>query len=237
MKKLLLLISILLLTGCTCEYNLNIDNLTYQEQIIIRGDSKEEANDLNQEWEIPVNKEEYNIGGDEDTTISSNIDTYKYEFKNNTLKLNYDFTMNSIINSSAISNCYNKVTVVNHDNKTIISTSPKINCFSKYPNLTKLTVNIKTNKNVINHDADSVNGNIYTWNFTKSTSSDKAINLTLEPLQNEQSSTSSSSSVMPNNSPEKDYTLYIFSAILLVVMLSAYFIFNKIKNKNDMDDD
>lgn len=237
MKKLLLLISILLLTGCTCEYNLNIDNLTYQEEIIIKGENEEEINNLNQEWEIPIDKEEYNIGGDEDTILSSNIDTYKYQFINNTLKFNYDFTKNSIINSSAISSCYNKITVVNYDNKTIISTSPKINCFSKYPNLTKLTVNIKTDKLVINHDADSVNGNVYTWNFTKSTSSDKAINLTFEPLPNEQKPTSSSSSIVPNNSSKNDYTLYIFSAILLVVMLSGYFIFNKIKNKNDMDND
>ena len=42
-KRILILITILLLTtGCTCEYNLTIEENTYKEEIIITGETKEE---------------------------------------------------------------------------------------------------------------------------------------------------------------------------------------------------
>lgn len=233
-KKLILLTNILLLTGCTCEYNLAIEKNTYKEEIIINGTTKEEISNLNQEWTIPVNKEEYNIGGDESTVIDTNIDTYNYQLNNNSLKLNYDFTKNSIINSSAISVCYNKITVLDYNNSIIISTSPKTNCFNEYPDLTNLTVNITVDKKVTANNADSIKGNVYTWNFTKENASNKAINLTLESPKTDSSPSSSSNK---NNEQKKDYTLYIFSAILLIVLLLGYFIYNIIKSKSDMDDE
>ena len=59
-KRIILLIIILLLTtGCTCEYNLNITGNKYSEEVIITANTSEEINNINKEWKIPVDKEEY----------------------------------------------------------------------------------------------------------------------------------------------------------------------------------
>ena len=90
---------------------------------------------------------------------------------------------------------------------------------------------------VISHNADSVKGKIYTWNITKDNYEEKAINLVLDDSNNTKPSSSSSqtSDIKPKEK-KKDYTLYIFSAILLVIMLGVYMVFNKIKNNQDKMD-
>ena len=165
-KRILVLIIILLLTtGCTCQYNLTIENNVYKEEVIIYGENSEEISNFNLKWQVPVDKDEYNRGGDPSTEIEVDGDIYNYNLSENSLKFNYDFTKSSIINSSAVSNCYNKLTITNYNETIIISTSQKATCYDKYPTLSNLRVNIKVDKPVISNNADSVSGNTYIWNI------------------------------------------------------------------------
>lgn len=240
-KIIVLIIMLLLTTGCTCEYNLNIDGNTYKEEINILGTDSEEINNFNNDWKVPVDKDEYNnISGEPGTEIKINGDTYTYKISGNNLIFSYDFTRNRLNNSTAISNCYDKATIQSYENSIVISTSNKVSCFDKYPTLTMVKVNITTDKNVTSNNADSVNGNTYTWNLTKNNSSDKSINMIIDNKEdNSQNQTTPDDNYanQPQNN-NKDYTLYIFCGILLIILLSGYFISKKIINKNndEMDD-
>lgn len=240
MKKriILLIILLLLTTGCTCEYNLNITGNKYSEEVIITANTSEEINNINNEWKIPVDKEEYDyLGGDPSTTATASGDTYKYNISANKLTLNYDFTRTSLNNSTAISNCYSQATIQSYKDSTIISTSDKVLCFSNYPSLTNLKINITTTKPVKNHNADKVSGNTYTWIITKNNANNKPVNMVINNGESSSSTNpSSSSSSSQTNTNKNDYTLYIFCGILLIVLLFGYFIFKKIKNNaDDMD--
>ena len=72
----------------------------------------------------------------------------------------------------------------NEDNQTIsLSTdSEGILYFDDYPLLEEVTINIKTDYLVLENNADRVNGNTYTWVFTKD--SKKSINMVIDTAEN-----------------------------------------------------
>lgn len=240
-KRILLIITILLFTtGCTCQYNLTIEGNVYKEEIILTGETSEEINTFNKKWKVPVDKEIYNLGLDPSSQSVNESDIYNYKLTGSKLKFNYEFTKNGYANSSAVSNCYNKLTVSNYGDSIILSTNTKVECFDKYPPLTSINVNVKVDKPVISHNADRVNGNVYIWNITKSNKDDKSINLVLNNEESNnipQEPSNQDKNNQTNNKIKKDYTMIIFGIVLLVVMLTVYFMFNKLKNKSDNMDD
>ena len=239
-KKILILIGIILCTtGCTCEYNLDIINNSYKETIKITADTQEELSQFNLDWKVPTDKEEYNIGEKVGSNPTYKSDLYNYNLSNNILTFSHTFNKDNITKSSAAFNCYDLITVEEYESTIIISTSPKLKCFDSYPEMDNITVTINVDKEVINHNADSVNGNKYTWYLKKSEKNKKPINMTINNKTTKETETNSNSQNNNNtqikNSP--DYTLYIFCLILLVVMLTAYYFYNKLKNKNNEMDD
>lgn len=231
-KRLLIIITLVLfLTGCSCTYNLCIKDNTFSEEVIIVGDNNSEINSLNNKWQIPTNKEEYNIGTDpSNKNIASKV--YDYAFSNNRVTFKNDFTANEFIYSSAVSKCYNKLTVSNYEDTLIISTSQKVTCFDNNPPLNNVVINITVDRPVIKSNADSISGNTYTWNLSRS-NSNKDINLILD---NSNSDTKNNSELDKKEKKTGDYTMYIFAIILLFVFLVAYAIVNSIKNKDDSID-
>ena len=233
-KRILLIIMILLLTtGCTFEYNLIIDGSNYKEEIVITAESSDEISSFNQKWEIPIDKDEYEkiSGFDNETDINTKI--YKYSISSNKLTFNNNFNISNISKSTAAYNCYNKLTVSNYNNTTIISTSPKADCFDKHPPLTSVKVNIKVDREVISNNADNISGNTYTWNITKETASSKSINLVLSNGNKEEDKTDPSSDNTNNKTKKNDYTLYIFLIILVLIIFLGYKWFMKFKDKNN----
>ena len=144
-KRIKYLVMILLLTGCTCEYNLTIDDddYLYKEEVVILAENEEELNDINANLQIPVDKN-YILGADSDSVFPDNIDFYNTSVENNKMIFRYDFTRKGLINSSAVYNCFERLIVNNYDNNLIISTNSKANCFINTPPLTNVKINIKT---------------------------------------------------------------------------------------------
>lgn len=231
-KRIFLIITILLLTtGCTCEYNLTINGNNYLEEIILNAETSEEISNFNGKWEIPIDKDEYieMSGFDYETDVNTN--KYNYKLSSNKLIFNYKFNGSQLSKSTAVYNCYNKLTVTNYSNTTIISTSSKADCFDKHPPLTSVKVNITVDREVISNDADNVSGNTYTWNITKDNANNKSINLVLSnsSLEKEPSSSSNENTKKRKN----DYTLYIFLIILVLIVYLGYKWFMKFKDKNN----
>ena len=240
-KIFLVLLIVLLTTGCSCEYNLTISNNNYQENIIITADNENEISDLSSDWKIPVDKEEYNLVGDSSTSINSNSKLYNYKVNNDMITFNHKFNEEDYSNSSAVSECYDRLNIVKQNGATILSTSLKTKCFDSQPGLNSIKINITVDKNVISNNADSHNGKTYTWYINRNNYNNKPINIALSnKIDNTSSSQiTSNSSSNANNIANKsnDYTLYIGLGILLIVMIIGYLLFNKMKEKNNQMDD
>lgn len=235
-KKIYLLIFILLFTsGCTCQYNLKISDNTFSETIYLVGSTTEESNDLNNTWSIPVYKDA-NYSGDRDTDYTSAKGIYDYTFSNNTLKFTHDFKRGDFASSTAVSTCYKTFTMTNYQGNDILSTNSVADCFDAYPYLTSININVTLDKKVISHDADSVNGNTYTWKLNRSNYKNKAVNLIYE--QTSKNKETEGNKDTDNPSPKKkDYGMFIFAGILLIIALIVYAIFIKLKKENDEMDD
>lgn len=245
MKKSIIIIIIVLVftTGCTCEYNLKINDNVYSETVKITAETNDETNQLNREWTVPIDKEKYI---EERRTNKIDFEKYDYELNNNILTFKHDFDIESIEKSSAVSNCYDKLTVQRYDDKLIIATSTLLKCFDSFPPLNSLIISIETDKNVIDHNADTVYPGKYIWYFKRGNSTKKPINITLDNATKKEAPTESNNTDnnnINNNNEKKDnnnsinYTLYIFCGILLIVMLLAYYLFNKVKKKNEEIED
>lgn len=239
-KRILMLIPILLLTtGCTCEYNLTIENDTYKEQITIIGSTPDEISSFNNKWQIPINKEEYNnINLEPDSNGGFTGEIYNYNLSSNRLTFSYNFNKIQYINSTAVSNCYDMLTITNSNNRTVISTSSNTKCFENHPPLTNIKINIKVDKPVISNNADRINGNTYTWNIDKSNANEKSINLIIgnqnnEIIENNNSNDSNINIKENNKNPFDKYILYIFLAILALIIYFGYKWFINMKDKNN----
>lgn len=237
MKKSIFLIVFILLftTGCTCEYNLTINDNNYREEVKIIASNSEEIALLNNDWSVSIDKEENDQPGDEGSSQIENTNQYNYSLSNNNLTFTYDFSRNKYEKSTAVSNCYNQLTVTDYLDDIIISTSNNAICFDKYPNLDSVTINITVDKEVKKNNADIINGNKYTWLLTKA-NHDKGINLILDNSINKSNNNPTSNTIIEKE--KKDYSLYIFYGILLLIVLISYLIYNYFKknkdNKNDI---
>lgn len=242
-KRIFILITLLFfVTGCNCEYNLVIDGNVYKEEITLNAENSEEITTFNNNWQVPINIDEYNIDTDPSGKVSIIGDIYKHNLSGNRLIFTNDFTKNEYSKSTAVLNCYDKFTVSNFNDSIIISSSSNITCFDNYPNLNSIKINVKVDKPVTSNNADNINGNIYTWIINKGDSS-KPINLVLDNSTDDAkhgSSTAGNNSTGNINSEKtnkNDYTMYIFLGVLLIIMLLAYFLYNNMKNKSDKMDD
>ena len=235
-KKIYLLLFILLFTsGCSCQYNLKIEGNTYKETIYITGSNSEEIDSLNQKWSIPTNKENYYIG-DEDTDYASLDGIYDYSLNGNTLKFSHDFNRGVFANSTGASICYKSLSMTSYEGNAIISTSSVAECFNSYPNLNDVTINVTIDKKVTTHNADSVNGNTYTWKLNRSNYKNKSVNFMYENGKEEKES--ATENVDDTTKTKKfDFTMIIFAGILLVLFLIVYAFITILKNKNDEMDD
>lgn len=225
-------------TACTCEYNLTIEDGKFKENIKLTMQTDTEIKAINNKWTIPIDKEEYDIGLDTATDYKPKGKVYDYTVDENTLTLKNDFTIYDYNYATAPSLCYNKVTVNNSDGNTIISTSPKAECFDKYPSLTRVNVKITVDGKVISNNADSVSGNTYIWNLTKANASNKAINMILEGSNSSQNNNSASQKSKKQNDDSfvEKYARYIFCGALLIIFLLAYAIYKKITKDDESID-
>lgn len=236
MKKTILIIIILLITtGCSCEYNLKIENNKYSEEVIIIANTNSEKNEFNKTWNVPIDKDTYNIGLDSETDGVEYGSFYDSELSGNRLIFSHDFNMSSYANSTAVSNCYNMLTVSRENGDTIISTSKEAKCFDDYPSLNSVTINITIDDTVVKHNADNVSGNTYTWNINKDNASNKSVDLIIKNSSNNSFDEPSvaPNSTVNNNENKRDYSTYILAAIIGLLVLLGYGIYIKMKNKEE----
>ena len=187
-KNIILIILLLLLTGCKITYNLDISPKGFKENFNIMSN----IDNKTEKYEIPafIGTIDY-----EDIDINflekyEDIEYYNKKVKENNkhqiINYNYIFDDKNIQKSNAINLAFERFSITRYDHDEngkkdymIISTSDKSNLFEKFSDIEKITINITCHYEVISSNADEINKNIYTWYLDKNNI--KAINMVYNP--------------------------------------------------------
>ena len=174
-KKLLLILCALILTGCDVTYNLTITDISVNESADFSYSNSAE----NQSIVDSYYKNNYLAFHDIDT-LKDNMYNKEQIISDDRIgmNLNYSYLESADYQySSLLDQCYYKKSFMKDSDYIVLYTEGGATCFNRDGQdlIDTLTINIKTDLKVMEHNADVVNGNIYTWKLTKANSSDKDV--------------------------------------------------------------
>lgn len=212
MKKIIVvLISLLLLTGCTIDYNLVIDKDSIKETITGTAykeeyEVREEDSGLNLFYTYINDDINPLISGDglytKDINEIDNGIIYKYDF---IYKNNYD-------KSKIINSCFENSNVKETDTYYSIELSGEFYCLYS----DKININVISNYVVLENNAKEVNGNKYSWVIDDSSNVNIFLNISKEIKYEEPSKTKFIS------------TFQLVGLIIFVVLTGiTYFLYRK----------
>ena len=164
MKKILLLFIFFLVCGCSANYNLEIANNSFKENIDIRILKSE----------IPASTNNDGVEVDDQITPFINEQTpafFKIKDKfyskkvyeqddHYNINLSYKYTFDEFKNAYSINSCFENIEISGED---IYYINLKGMFYCLYSD--SVDIKIKTNNDVINHNADRREGNTYIWSI------------------------------------------------------------------------
>lgn len=214
-KAILITIISLLLTGCTVNYDLNIEDNNFKETIT----GEIPNNMLEQDpHSTDINAYNYLLNYDQHSFINS--DSYFYNKstsnENNLTSYKYSYTFNddNFVYSRILNECFDEFNFKNEDNKYHISVSGNFKCY--YAD--KININVKSKYQVIAHNAESFKKNTYSWTIEKENSDNIDIFLVINKNKNTNSS-------ILNWSKSKTITLIIITILSgIAIFLGKKFI-------------
>ena len=199
-----------MLTGCDIEYNLTIDNDSFDEKIvlsILKQDTSFENMTDYLKNKIPISNERY-----ETKFYEPSIDVHENSYD---LVYDYSYDLDSFKNGFFVNNCYTDISIVEDGNILNISSGKDFRCLSPDNGLIadSAKINIKTKLEVLDNNADSVNGNTYTWVFNKD--SKKNINMVIDTTE----------TLEERDSRRSTNTMIIFSIVLVIVVIYCLYFY------------
>lgn len=244
-KLIILIIPLILLSsGCTATYTLNITKDTIEENFDIKETFEQTYKNayLNEKGSLDgfqnnpnylnkyvkqmqekylnyyINKDNFNR--DNSLRINSLYENGYVYFLTNSK--DYNQKNNSLINNIV------KDSLIVNDNNIIVHLDNIPNYLIE--NLDNLKIVITTDLTVTSNNADSVEDNKYTWNYDKTNNLNKSISLYIERPKVEQETKKDNNK--NNTSHKKDstaYTLIILIGLYLAIIIGVINIFNKKK--------
>lgn len=160
MKKILIIFILLLVSGCSCKYELSINNSQVNEILTINGVTTE----------IPEQADLENFTNH----------TYKKTLQNDILKYEATYNLGNYKTSDFFT-CFDSYNILESEDSYTIRTGKKFRCMPYQYNdfdiikYDKLEIVISTNHSVYNHNADRVENNIYYWYITEDNINDSEI--------------------------------------------------------------
>ena len=155
-------------------------------------------------------------------TLTENITHLLDNNNKKGLTFTNDFGISNYADSYIIRSCFKHVNILNQRNTISISTDSELSCMNYMDGIDKITINIKTNYEVLDTNATSVNDKTYTWVITKNNYKNSEIYMKINKLVNSSSNTS--------NAFVSNFQLMY--AIIVIVFLLVGFLIYKIFKKN-----
>ena len=179
MKKIILLTFMLIaLSGCSIEYNVVIGENTAYEEVIV--------NDFTVEtFPTPVYIEDQ--GASETNEIVEGVEYYDINYDNNNTYITYEFPLRNYDQSTAVNTCLSSFRMGTDNNGNyILNTSNYYSCFDMYPLIDDIVVNITLDGSIydlIDSNADSVNGNVLRWTISRNNYQNKSIQVIYDLIE------------------------------------------------------
>lgn len=235
-RIVVILYIIIFLTGCDLEYNLNISNDSIDELThfkFVESDYNYELfYDLNDAKHFSSMDELVNNVINDDYLAFDENDNDKLYSKSKTsdgIGLSYKYDYVNFDKSSMLNYCGNTVDYSVKNNIVNIRVDNFTDCFMQDygPYLNNLSINIKTNLDVLDNNADKVNGNVYTWNMNIENVANKKLNLVIR----NKSLKDDKESILKNDSY---WIFFVIILFLLFVCFSLFYFFKKRKESNEI---
>ncbi len=178
MKKIILLIIlVLLLTGCKATYNISFDKDINESIKIYTSNTNIET----------ANKETVNKVSEELYNFEYGYEYYKkekyYEGNNTGYNYTHKFDYEDYNMYTELQKCYDDFNYSNDDNTVSLSTSELFTCFDYYPEIEEVTINMTSQYNITSSNADKVDGNTYTWIINKDNYQNKPLEIKINKKQ------------------------------------------------------
>lgn len=206
-KTIILLITAILLTGCTANYEIDITKDTINDKITIETDSTNVNN---------ANVEITNLFKQKIGEWENGHDFYIRELVTTADKTGYQYTYNFDYDEydamSQIRKCYQDFNL-KYDNELSLSTSNEFLCRNYYPQIKNYTITITSEYNIVESNADSVKDNIHTWRINASNYKNKPIKIKINKhkiyIKEEE----------PNYDILKSILIIVFFKVLVIIFL------------------
>ena len=179
MKKIILLsLFVLLLSGCSAEYNVYISD-DVEEEIVFNNYNYTEvtpayideqgASDLNEEIE--------------------GVDYYDINYRNNNTYVTYTFPLREYDRSTAVNTCLEAFRITEDNGEYLINTSSYNSCMGYYESIDSITVNVTLDTNLYNYidsNADRYENGVLTWYITRDNYQNKYVQIRYEEIEEEE---------------------------------------------------
>ena len=233
MKKLIMLFAtILIASGCSASYTIDLDNDLKKEDIKIYAADSTEYPYIDSISAWPQTALYDQIGGSESPEKIPGLAYYDVVRASNYVSLNYNFKASEYMNSTAVKTCYQYVNYEETSSSILLSTSNENKCLRDYGALTSINIIVKTSANVTKHNADKVSGNQYIWEVNKSNYTNKGIFLQAEKKRDTTllSSSSSSSEEIEKKGTSVTTILILLGVFVVVLFFVVKFVSKKKKS-------
>lgn len=218
--KIILIIACFILTGCSSEYNLEFSNDKIKEHIVATmSDSDVTTEQIDQvaSFEDPsipfINDDQYPFPNNYDIKYNKKVDK---KANSTTVILDYEYSHEEFKNSRAYNSCFADKSFEETKKGYNLKFSGHFYCL--YGD--SVTINIKTNNEVISHNADKVSGNTYTWVINKDNAQDTNISI----------------NISKKSMYIKPIIYIVLGVVFLVLTIGAYIAYNKIKNRDSINE-
>ena len=202
---IIILLLVILVTGCKKQYNLYVKNDKIIEEIDVEVINDDDNSDL-----LKLNY--YPLHANEEEIYNKEIKEEK-----NILKAHFDYTYKpyDFVNSNSVNDCFkNKQIIVDNEDYYYFKLSTLKQCMNYF----NLDINIITDNKVLANNADKVRGNKYTWYLREKNKEDFEIEIKISKKEKRDNNTV--------------FVILGSLAIVIVIISLIYFLYKNSKSNN-----
>ena len=211
-KVLIIFLLIIIVSGCSANYNIKISDGKVEENLtLIETDkSKLEKTDdsgltLKEIMDSLLEEDEY-VKSTSTTELIDEKDRYG-------IKYNNSYELNDIVSNTLISQCYNNPIVKIENNVLTIDSGTDFTCFDNYEEFESMEVTIDTDYEVLSNNASKTKGNKYTWKIERLNDTRIMMDISLE---------------------ESNNSIILLIIIILFITVVGFVLYNNFKRKQEI---
>ena len=226
MKKIMLLISLLFLTGCTANYDLTYENDTFSENFSFLTDTSYQKEVDYYKTNNILTRYDVDLGDIPNEDFPKYCDCYEKSIldKNGEIGVGFSYTFKDkklLSSSSAIRILFKNVYI---SDDSIRATNIN-NIFKDYEALDNIVITFKSDKKVYYNNADKEEKGIYYWYINKYNYTNRNINIVFS------GENSYNNYKIDNNKSNKIINI-VLSCIIIFILIMFIVIYEKVRKSN-----